>query len=60
MSGSTVSVSVRNMLTMCQTGQIKRDFVVADGSGNTAAYTQTNFVIDVDKFDASDITWPAS
>ncbi|MBK6664906.1 MAG: HYR domain-containing protein [Saprospiraceae bacterium] len=57
--GSTVSVSVRNMLTMCQTGQIKRDFVVTDGSGNTATYTQTIYVIDVDKFDASDITWPA-
>ena len=55
---STVTFTVRNLLTMCKTGQIKRDFVVTDGSGNTASFTQTINVIDVDKFDANDITWP--
>ncbi|MBK9733706.1 MAG: HYR domain-containing protein [Saprospiraceae bacterium] len=56
--GSVVTNTIRNLLTMCNTGQIKRDFKVTDLGGNTATYTQTIYVIDVDKFDISDITWP--
>ncbi|MBK8624304.1 MAG: HYR domain-containing protein [Saprospiraceae bacterium] len=56
--GATVTSTFRNLLTMCNTGEIKRDFVVTDIAGNTATFTQTIFVIDVDKFDINDITWP--
>ncbi len=56
--GATVSVTSRNLLTMCNTGQIKRDFLITDLGGNTATYTQTIHVIDVNKFNINDITWP--
>lgn len=57
--GATVTYTVRNLLTMCNTGEIKRDFVITDLAGNTATYTQTIYVTDVDKFDATDIIWPS-
>ncbi|MBC7884997.1 MAG: hypothetical protein H7X99_05945, partial [Saprospiraceae bacterium] len=56
---AVVSVTTRNLLDMCNTGQIKRDFIVTDVGGNTASYTQTIYVIDIDLFDSADITWPA-
>jgi uncharacterized protein YfcZ (UPF0381/DUF406 family) len=56
--GATVTSTVRNMLNMCNTGQIKRDFVVTDRGGNTTTFTQTIYVIDRDPLDLSDITWP--
>ncbi len=57
---ASVSVTTRNLLGMCNTGQIKRDFVITDSGNNTAVFTQTIFVVDVDKFDVNDITWPAA
>jgi hypothetical protein len=57
--GATVTSTFRNLLTMCNTGEIKRDFVVTDIAGNTATFTQTIYVIDVDKFDINDINWPS-
>lgn len=56
--GATVTTTVRNLLNMCNTGQIKRDFVVTDRGGNTTTFTQTIFVIDRDPLDLGDITWP--
>lgn len=58
--GAVVTITSRNLLTMCNTGEIKRDFVITDIGGNTATHTQTIYVIDVDKFDVNDITWPAA
>ena len=58
--GAVVTVTTRNLLTMCNTGEIKRDFVITDIGGNKATYTQTIYVIDVDKFDVNDITWPSA
>jgi hypothetical protein len=56
--GAMVTTTVRNLLNMCNTGQIKRDFVVTDRGGNTTTFTQTIFVIDRDPLDLGDITWP--
>jgi hypothetical protein len=55
---ATVTVTPRNMLTNCQTGQIKRDFVITDASGNRSTYTQTITVVNTRRFLATDITWP--
>jgi len=57
---SAVTVTHRSLLTMCNTGEVKRDFVITDIGGNTATYTQTIYVIDVDKFDVNDISWPSA
>jgi hypothetical protein len=56
---ATVTSTLRNLLTMCNTGEIKRDFVIRDIAGNITTFTQTIFVIDRDKFDRNDITWPS-
>ena len=58
--GAVVTVTTRNMLTMCNTGQIKRDFTITDIGGNSTKFTQTIFVMDVHKFGPSDITWPSA
>ena len=58
--GAVVTVTTRNMLTMCNTGQIKRDFVVTDIGGNTRLFTQTIYVQDVHPFVLSNITWPSA
>lgn len=58
--GVTVTVTSRNMLTTCNTGQIKRDFLLRDAGNNVTTYTQTIHVIDVDKFDINDIVWPST
>ncbi|MBK8517905.1 MAG: HYR domain-containing protein [Saprospiraceae bacterium] len=55
---STVNVRKRTMLTMCNTGQIKRDFIITDVSGNTTTSTQTIYVVDIHKFNITDIIWP--
>jgi hypothetical protein len=57
--GGTVSVTSRVQLNSCSQGQILRDFVVTDLSGNRSTYTQTIFVRDVQPFKETDITWPA-
>ncbi|MFZ1748839.1 MAG: HYR domain-containing protein [Saprospiraceae bacterium] len=57
--GSTVRDTVRNLLGMCNTGQIKRDFTIRDSAGNPTRITQTIYLEDKHKFDISDITWPA-
>lgn len=54
-----VTYTVRDLRSMCRTGEIKRDFVLTDKGGNTATYTQTIIVQDADPFDESDIGWPA-
>lgn len=58
--GATVRDTVRNMLTMCNTGLIKRDFIITDAGNNVTTFTQTIHVIDVDKFDINDINWPSA
>ncbi len=57
--GALVTVSTRNQLSMCNTGQIKRDFTIKDAGNNQTTFTQTIYVIDVHPFSLSDITWPA-
>ncbi|MBK9255777.1 MAG: HYR domain-containing protein [Saprospiraceae bacterium] len=54
----TINVSLRNLLTMCNTGELKRDFVLTDMSGNQITFTQTIYVKDVQPFQQSDIQWP--
>ena len=57
--GGIVTVATRNLLTMCNTGQIKRDFTITDAGNNVTLYTQTIYVIDIDKFTLNDIIWPS-
>lgn len=53
-----VTVSVRSMLNMCNTGNIKRDFKIKDVGGDSVVFTQTITIIDFEPFLLQDITWP--
>jgi hypothetical protein len=57
--GAQITIKVRNLLTMCNTGEIKRDFIIKDLGGDSTVFTQTIFVTDIDKFDENDIIWPS-
>jgi hypothetical protein len=54
-----VTVTVRNMLNMCNTGDIKRDFKFKDVGGDSIIFTQTITVKDYKPFVIQNITWPA-
>ncbi len=57
--GVTVTSTVRNALdAMCHTGNIYRDFLITDKSGNTTTFTQTIQVVNTHPFVVDDITWP--